>query len=329
MAKPEERRPLLRVEGLTKEFRQGRDKILAVNGLHLEIQKGEVFGLVGESGCGKSTFGHMLVHLLEPDFGRIWLEGEDVTRPSKKRLKELCRRVQIVFQDPYASIDTSKTVGWLLEEPLRIHKIGGSREREEKVLRMLEAVGLDKSCRDRWPDELSGGQRQRVAIALALILDPDFVVCDEPVSALDVSVQAQVLNLLLDLRKSFGLTYLFISHDLNVVSYLSDRIGVMYLGNLVELGDSGDVSRLPLHPYTEALFSASVDLDGKGERVLLPGDPPSPSDPPAGCPFHTRCPHCAERCKIEKPALRDFGNGRLCACHRVEELTGVKPLAEK
>lgn len=325
MTKSENGFPLLRTEGLTKEFRQGRDRVLAVNNFDLEIRKGEIFGLVGESGCGKSTLGHMLVHLLEPTSGRIWLNGEDVTHPPKKRLKELCRKRQLVFQDPYASIDTGRTVGWLLEEPLRIHKLGDERQREEKVLHMLEAVGLDGSFRDKWPDELSGGQRQRVAIALALILEPDFVVCDEPVSALDVSVQAQVLNLLLELRKSFGLTYLFISHDLNVVSYLSDRIGVMYLGNLVELGSGEDVSKRPLHPYTKALFSASVALEGEREQAPLSGDPPSPADPPSGCPFHTRCPHCEKRCKTEKPLLRDFGNGRLCACHRVEELvTGEK-----
>lgn len=321
----EDCRPLLQVQGLTKEFRQGRDKILAVDGIDLEIQKGEIFGLVGESGCGKSTLGQMLVHLLEPTAGKIFLDGQDVTFPSKKEFRALCRRMQIIFQDPYASIDTAKSVGWLLEEPLRIHRLFETREkRKEAALKMLQAVGLDDSCYARWPDELSGGQRQRVAIALALILEPDFVVCDEPVSALDVSIQAQVLNLLLDLRKSFGLTYLFISHDLNVVSYLSDRIGVMYLGNLVELGNSGDVSRLPLHPYTQALFSASADLERKEGRILLSGDLPSPSDPPAGCPFHTRCSHCVDRCKTEKPALRSFGNGRCCACHRVEDLTGVK-----
>lgn len=308
--------PFLQIKGLTKEFRQGKNRVVAVSDLSLKIERGEIFGLVGESGCGKSTLGQMLVHLLEPTSGEILLEGEDVTRPSKKRFRELCRRTQIVFQDPYSSIDTGKTIGWLLEEPLKIHKLGKTKEeRREKALHMLKAVGLEEGCLERWPDELSGGQRQRVAIALALILEPDFVVCDEPVSALDVSVQAQVLNLLSELREAFGLTYLFISHDLHVVSYLSDRIGVMYLGNLVELGESGALSRRPLHPYTQALFSAALAAEGEGEQALLSGDPPSPANPPSGCPFHTRCPECMERCKTEKPALREIEPGRFCACH--------------
>ena len=329
MNTPEKQAPLLQVRGLTKEFRQGRDRVLAVHGMDLEIQRGEVFGLVGESGCGKSTFGQMLVHLVDPTGGKILLDGEDITHPARSRRKELCRRMQIVFQDPYSSIDPNKTIGWLVEEPLKIHGIGKTqKEREEKVNEVLRAVGLDESYRTRWPNELSGGQRQRVAIAIALILDPDFVVCDEPVSALDVSVQAQVLNLLLKLRREFGLTYLFISHDLNVVSYVSDRIGVMYLGNLVELGKGEDISQMPLHPYTQALFSASMDVDADRDRIILSGDLPSPAHPPAGCPFHTRCFACTERCKTEKPLLRQFEGGRYCACHLVEERTGLKPVEE-
>lgn len=327
-AQMEKREPLLKIRGLTKEFRQGNDRVKAVRQMDLDIYKGEVFGLVGESGCGKSTFGQMLVHLLDPTSGTILLAGEDVTRPPRRERKDLCKRMQIVFQDPYSSIDPNKTIGWLVEEPLKIHNIGRTqKERDEKVGKVLQAVGLDDSYRTRWPNELSGGQRQRVAIAIALILDPEFVVCDEPVSALDVSVQAQVLNLLLDLRKEFGLTYLFISHDLNVVSYMSDRIGVMYLGSLVELGDSEAISRMPLHPYTEALFSASMDVEGDRERIILTGDLPSPANPPAGCPFHTRCVACTDRCKAERPLLREFEGGRFCACHRVEERTGLKPVA--
>lgn len=327
MSATERQAPLLEIRGLTKEFRQGKDRILAVHALDLDIRKGEVFGLVGESGCGKSTLGQMLVRLLEPTSGQVLFHGQDVTHPSRGERKELCRKMQIVFQDPYSSIDPNKTIGWLVEEPLKIHGIGKTRqERDEKVSQVLRAVGLDDSYRTRWPNELSGGQRQRVAIAIALILDPEFVVCDEPVSALDVSVQAQVLNLLLDLRKSYGLTYLFISHDLNVVSYMSDRIGVMYLGNLVELGDGDTLSRNPLHPYTEALFSAS--MEGEGERIILSGDLPSPAHPPAGCPFHTRCFACTDRCKLEKPRLREFEGGRFCACHRVEERTGLRPVEE-
>ncbi len=321
--------PLLEIRGLTKEFRQGKDRVVAVHEIDLDIQKGEVFGLVGESGCGKSTFGNMLVHLLEPSSGTIRLNGVDITRPARRQRKDLCKQMQIVFQDPYSSIDPNKTIGWLVEEPLKIHGIGKTqKERDEKVSQVLKAVGLDESYRTRWPNELSGGQRQRVAIAIALILDPDFVVCDEPVSALDVSVQAQVLNLLLDLRKQFGLTYLFISHDLNVVSYVSDRIGVMYLGSLVELGKGEDISQMPLHPYTQALFSASMDVDADRDRIILSGDLPSPAHPPAGCPFHTRCFACTERCKTERPVLRQFEGGRYCACHLVEERTGLKPVEE-
>lgn len=327
MKQTEKTAPLLEVRGLTKEFRQGKDRVLAVRGMDLDIHKGEVFGLVGESGCGKSTFGQMLVHLLDPTSGTIRLNGRDITRPARRERRDLCRKMQIVFQDPYSSIDPNKTIGWLIEEPLRIHGIGRTkRERDEKVSQVLRAVGLDESYRTRWPSELSGGQRQRVAIAIALILDPEFVVCDEPVSALDVSVQAQVLNLLLDLRQDFGLTYLFISHDLNVVSYMSDRIGVMYLGGLVELGGGEAIAQKPLHPYTQALFSASMEVEGERERIILSGDLPSPAHPPAGCPFHTRCFACVDRCRTEAPALRAFEGGRLCACHRVEERTGVMPV---
>ena len=316
----EHRIPLLQTEHLTKEFRQGKDRILAVSDFSFTINKGEIFGLVGESGCGKSTLGQMLVHLIEPTAGKILLDGQDVTAPKRKEFQKLCGRAQIIFQDPYASIDTVKKVGWLLEEPLIVHKLcTGKEERKKKALQMLAAVGLDEGCYDRWPEELSGGQRQRVAIALALILEPEFVVCDEPVSALDVSVQAQVLNLLSELRETFGLTYLFISHDLNVISYLSDRIGVMYLGNLVELGNSEEISRAPLHPYTKALFSAALAAEGEKVPILLTGDLPSPANPPAGCPFHTRCPECMEICKTEKPALQEISPGRLCACHRVEK----------
>lgn len=309
--------PMISVQALTKEFKQGRDKILAVNGIDLEIYRGEIFGLVGESGCGKSTLGHMLVHLINPSFGKIMLNGEDITSPTAGRKKSLCRQIQLVFQDPYASIDTGKTVGWLLDELLRIHRLGNKHRRRQEVLKMLSAVGLDESFYTRFPNELSGGQRQRVAIALALILQPDFVVCDEPVSALDVSVQAQVLNLLQQLRQSMGLTYLFISHDLNVVSYISDRIGVMYLGRIVELGSADEITEKPLHPYTKALFSSSVNLADTGERIVLSGELPSPSQPPSGCPFHTRCPQCIDRCRTEPPQLKKTG-GRMCACHLVE-----------
>lgn len=300
----QENRPLVECRELKKMFRQGRNTILAVNDLNLSIRRGEVLGLVGESGCGKSTLGHLFTGIEEPTAGTLLLNGEDVTSPTQKRRRELCKKRQIVFQDPYASIDTGKTIGWLLEEPLKIHRLS---DRADRIGRILTAVGLDESYLRRFPSELSGGQRQRVAIALALILEPEFVVCDEPVSALDVSVQAQVLNLLLELRASLGLTYLFISHDLNVVSYLSDRVGVMYLGNLIELGTNEEIVKTPLHPYTQALFSAA-------QGGVLSGELPSPADPPGGCPFHTRCPECTERCKSETPPAKDMGGARMVRC---------------
>lgn len=300
----QENRPLVECRELKKMFRQGRNMILAVNDLNLSICQGEVLGRVGESGCGKSTLGHLFTGIEEPTAGTLLLNGEDVTSPTQKRRRELCKKRQIVFQDPYASIDTGKTIGWLLEEPLKIHRLS---DRADRIGRILTAVGLDESYLRRFPSELSGGQRQRVAIALALILEPEFVVCDEPVSALDVSVQAQVLNLLLELRASLGLTYLFISHDLNVVSYLSDRVGVMYLGNLIELGTNEEILKTPLHPYTQALFSAA-------QGGVLSGELPSPADPPGGCPFHTRCPECTERCKSETPPAKDMGGARMVRC---------------
>ncbi len=310
----DEKEPLLRVAGLKKEFRKGKDRVLAVAGVDLEIFPGEVLGLVGESGCGKTTLGQMLAHLLTPTEGRVYFKGEDVTRPDKKRLRQLCREVQIVFQDPRSSVDPRKTVGWLMEEPLKIHGYGDRAARRQRVLETLEGVGLDGSFLERFPGELSGGQRQRAAIALALVLGPQLLVCDEPVSALDVSVQAQVLDLLLDLKEREGLTYLFISHDLNVVSYLADRIAVMYLGGIVETGPAEEVAARPLHPYTRALFSASPGLAGGGERIVLQGEPPSPAHPPAGCPFHTRCPFKKKRCETERPVLEEAEPGRQVAC---------------
>lgn len=313
--------PFVACEGLTKIYRNNRKRqVLAVNNLDLAIHKGETFGLVGESGCGKSTFGNLLVRLLEPTEGRILFEGRDITHVSHAREKQLRRSMQIIFQDPYASINPKKRIGWLVEEPLVIHGIGNpGNDRKRRVEEMLEAVGLDASFMKRWPSELSGGQRQRVAIANALILNPSFVVCDEAVSALDVSVQAQVLNLLKELQQSRGLTYLFISHNLNVVSYMADRIAVMYLGNLVEIGNTDQLATTPRHPYTQALFSASEDVDGPyHERIVLHGDIPSPSSPPSGCPFHPRCRMCAPRCTHDKPALAILSDGRYCACHAVE-----------
>lgn len=296
---------LLQAEQLCKIYRQGSRRVQAVHGVNLTVRKGEIYGLVGESGCGKTTLAQLLVGLEHPTDGTILLNGEDVTRPDRKRKRELCKVRQIVFQDPYSSLDSKRTIGWLLEEPLKIHKIPN---REERVQRMLQAVGLDDSIRSRYPGELSGGQRQRVAIALALILEPSFVICDEAVSALDVSVQAQVLNLLLELREQFGLTYLFISHDLNVVSYMADRIGVMYHGMLVEEGTVDEIVQKPLHPYTQALFS-SAQARGTVESAEY-------ENTQVGCPYGAQCQFATSACVQALPSLQEKSPTHLVRCVR-------------
>jgi oligopeptide/dipeptide ABC transporter ATP-binding protein len=313
--------PILSCEHLCKEYQDNRNrKVVAVNNLTLSIQKGETFGLVGESGSGKSTLGYLLVNLLHPTGGTIRYASDSAYRWKWQREKALRRQHQIVFQDPYSSLNPKKKIGWLVEEPLIIHAIGKNvDERRALVTKILEEVGLDDSYCNRWPSELSGGQRQRVAIAIALILNPSFIVYDEAVSALDVSVQAQVLNLLRTLQKKHDLTYLFISHNLHVVSYMSDRIGVLYLGTLVELGDTASIHNEALHPYTKALFSASVDIHQQiGERIILEGEIPSPSNPPSGCPFHTRCRVCENICRTIKPELVEVLPNHFCACHLVK-----------
>lgn len=309
------------IRDLCKDYDDGSRRVHAVNGITLNIRKGETFGLVGESGCGKSTLGQMIGLLLKPTSGQVLFEGEDIWQASRRRQKQLHQQIQIIFQDPYSSLNPRKRIGWLVEEPLVIHHlVPDPVQRRHQVEEMLELVGLDASYAQRYPSELSGGQRQRAAIAIALILKPSFVVCDEAVSALDVSIQAQVLNLLKDLQQKLGLTYLFISHNLNVVTYMADRIGVMYLGSLVETGSAVQLGTRPLHPYTQALFSASVSVFEKaGKRIVLQGDVPSPAALPAGCPFHTRCPYARDICQREKPALAPAANGRFCACHRVRE----------
>lgn len=266
----------------------------AVDDVSFKIKKGETLGLVGESGCGKTTVGRTLLHLYEPTAGTVLFDGQEIT---KKNLLEIRKDMQMVFQDPYSSLNPRKKIGWLLEEPLKIHRKNMKKEeRKAKVEEILKEVGLDAEYANRYPKELSGGQRQRVSIALAFLMKPSFIVADEPVSALDVSVQAQILNLMRELQEKYKLTSLFISHDLGVVSYLSDRIGVMYLGHLVELGTTKEILEHPAHPYTKALFHAN-------EKVVV-GEIPSPSDPPSGCPFHTRCEYCTERCKTEMPQMR-------------------------
>lgn len=319
---------LIRIEELAKHYPvpkrklfEKRQAVRAVDGVSFNIAEGEIFGLVGESGCGKSTTGQMIVQLVKETQGDIYYRGGKINGLSASDMKGLRRELQIVFQDPSSSLNPKKTVGWLLEEPLIIHGIGNKRERREIVAETLEQVGLDAGYAKRYPHELSGGQKQRVGIAAALVLKPKFIVIDEAVSALDVSVQSQILNLLIELRDKLRLTYLFISHDLNVIQYISDRIGVMYLGKLVELFDAG--SAAPLHPYTKALFSAIPDVQGTAERIVLKGDVPNPIRPPSGCAFHPRCPLATERCSEERPSLRPVTSSHLVSCHLYEQEGGL------
>jgi oligopeptide transport system ATP-binding protein len=320
---------LLEVEGLVKHFPITRGIIMqkqvgavqAVNGLNFKIKKGETLGLVGESGCGKSTTGRLILRLIEATRGSVKFEGREVTTLNKKDLREIRRDMQIVFQNPYASLDPRMTVGDSIAEPLRVHGTHKGAALTKRVRELLERVGLNASYADRYPHEFSGGQRQRIGIARALAINPKFVVCDEPVSALDVSVQAQVLNLLDDLQEEFGLTYLFIAHNLSTVQHISDRVAVMYLGNMVELADSTELYANPKHPYTQALLSAvpvadpAIMRERKNQRIILQGDIPSPTNPPSGCVFHTRCPYAMAACKTQVPAFRDIGGEHFVACH--------------
>ena len=291
--------------------------VKAVDHVSLSVRKGETLGLVGESGCGKSTLGRTILRLIPATEGQVMYNGEDILTYDKKKMWEMRRKLQIIFQDPYSSLNPRMTVYDLISAPLEVYKVGTKEERREMVEEILQEVGLDKQYLNRFPHEFSGGQRQRIGIARALILNPEFVVCDEPVSALDVSIQAQIINLLKELQEKYNLTYLFISHDLSVVEYISDTVGVMYLGNLVEYGTTEDIFRNPLHPYTEALFSAIPipDPEAKMNRIVLEGSIPSPANPPEGCKFHTRCAHCMERCKHEAPVQKEVEPGHYVVCH--------------
>ena len=316
--------PVLEVTDLKKHFpvRKGilsrmTGKVYAVDGVSFRIGEGETLGLVGESGCGKSTVGRTVLRLLDPTAGRILLNGRDVTDLSKTAMRAVRREMQIIFQDPYSSLNPRMSAGDIVGELLRVHGMGDAAERRERVADLFQRVGLSRGQMDSFPHEFSGGQRQRIGIARALALNPKVIIGDEPVSALDVSIQAQVINLLMDLQQEFNLSYLFVAHDLAVVEHISHRIAVMYLGRIVEHTDKRTLFTDPRHPYTEALLSAVPIPDPRLRRkkLVLEGDVPSPINPPSGCHFHTRCPYAEERCRIESPALREIAPGHQVACH--------------
>ncbi len=321
---------LLKVVDLKKHFpvrgglwRRVVAQVKAVDGVSFTLRAGRTLGLVGESGCGKSTLGRAVLRLQEPTSGQVLLNGEDLTAMGAQELTRHRRQMQIIFQDPYASLSPRRTVEQSIQEPLDVHGIGTVRERQQRVEELLQVVGLRKAVLSRFPHEFSGGQRQRIGIARALALNPSFIVADEPVSALDVSVQSQVLNLIARLQREHGIAFLFISHDLAVIQHVSDEVGVMYLGKIVEHAESETLYRTPLHPYTRALMSAIPvpDPKRKSKRIILSGDVPSPMHPPPGCPFHTRCPDAVPRCREEIPATRNVGSAErphLVACHLVE-----------
>ena len=315
---------LLQATALTKHFRTRAGLVRAVDGVSFTLAKGETLALVGESGCGKSTTARLVLRLIEPSSGTVAFEGQDITRLPSAALRKLRRRMQIVFQDPFASLNPRMTVGATLDEPLLIHGYGDAAHRRARVADLLALVGLSPDQMRRYPHEFSGGQRQRIGIARALALEPALVVCDEPVSALDVSVQAQVVNLLADLQARLGLSYLFIAHDLAVVKHVATRVAVMYLGRIVELAPRQALFAQPLHPYTRALLAAipRPDPAQRLARQVPGGDIPSPLNPPPGCHFHTRCPFVVERCRVDVPILREIAPGQSAACHRSEELPG-------
>ena len=319
--------PLLEIRDVKKYFPvkkvHGKEiTVKAVDSINLKINQGEIVGLVGESGCGKSTLGKSILKLHEITGGQILFHGEDITNYNERQMRPLREKIQIIFQDPYASLDPRMTVSSIIEEGMVIHGMYDAKRRQERVYELLELVGLNKEHANRFPHEFSGGQRQRIGIARALAIEPEFIVCDEPISALDVSIQSQIINLLHDLQQQLGLTFLFIAHDLNIVKYISDRIAVMYLGNVVELASSDDLYAHTLHPYSKALLSAVPIPDPSAEaqkhRQILSGDVPSPINTPKGCNFAGRCPVACDKCRESKPQLREIRPGHFCACHLVE-----------
>lgn len=311
--------PLIQVKNLKKYFKVGDKMLKAVNGLNLDIYPGETIGMVGESGCGKSTAGRTILRMYEPTEGEVWFEGENILKYSRKEMNRVRSKMNMIFQDPYASLNPRMTVLDSIAEPIDIQRTLKGEARKQRVQELLELVGLSAEHMNRFPHEFSGGQRQRIGIARALALTPKFIVCDEPISALDVSIQAQVVNLLKDLQKRFNLTYLFITHDLSMVKYISDRIVVMYLGNMMELASSDDLYADPLHPYTKALLSAvpipDPDVEKRRERIILQGDVPSPLNPPSGCVFRTRCPMAMDVCAKQVPEWQEVKPGHFTACH--------------